>query len=62
MAQQLKALAALPEDPSSSQAPTGCLTTIYNSSFRGSDALFWPLWVEGKHVDIHVDKTPIHIK
>lgn len=38
------------------------LTTIYNTSARGSDALFWPL--DTAHigfVDILAGKTPTHI-
>jgi hypothetical protein len=37
MAQQLTALAALPEDPASTLSPTQQLTTVCNSSSRGSD-------------------------
>lgn len=42
MAQQLSVNVALVEDQGSFQALTW-LTTIYNPSFRGSDALFQPL-------------------
>ena len=28
------------------------LTTVCNSSSRGSDALFWPLWALGAHIFI----------
>jgi hypothetical protein len=42
---------------------TGMLTTIYKSSLRRSDALFWPLCAPDIHkVHKHVDKIPMHIK
>jgi hypothetical protein len=40
------------------------LITISDSSFRGSDALFWPHW-DTAHLwctNIHSGETPIHIK
>jgi hypothetical protein len=59
MAQGLRALAALTED---SGLVLSMLTTTCNSGFRGSNALFWTLWVlhthgTQPHVGIH-----IHIK
>lgn len=42
MAQWLRALAALTADLSSGLTPARRLTTIYDSSLRGSDTLFWP--------------------
>ena len=54
MAQQLRALAALYSIPS-----------IYHSSSKRSDALFWHLWAPGtptQYIVIHAGKTPIHIK
>ena len=47
MAQWLGALAALIEDPGYFPTPTRQPTAFSNSSSRGSDALFWPLWVPG---------------
>jgi hypothetical protein len=47
VAQWLRALAALAEDPSSESIEW--LTTIWNSNFRDSDALFQP------------PQTPIHM-
>jgi len=44
-AQGLRALAVLPEHPSSVPSiHSGQLTTACNSSSRGSNALFWPPW------------------
>ena len=45
VSQLLRALAAVAEDLGSVQmpAPSKHLTAIYSSSFRGSDALVWPL-------------------
>ena len=40
MAQQLRALAALPEDLGKFSAPTWQLITVSNSSFWGSDTGF----------------------
>ena len=45
MAQQLRAFTALAEDLSSIPSiQVRWLKTTCNSSSRGSDALFWPLW------------------
>ena len=54
MVQRLRTLAALAEDPGSVLNTTWQLTTIHNSSSKGSDALssgalFWPLWVLHAH-------------
>jgi hypothetical protein len=43
MAQGLKVLAALAEDPGSNPS-THIVDPNCNSSFRGSETLFWPLW------------------
>jgi hypothetical protein len=51
LAQQLKALAALPEAP----GHLWQLTTICNSSSKESDALFWPS--QAIHVNVQT-KTP----
>lgn len=45
MAQQVQALAALPEDHIQLLAPAWWLAPLWNSSSGGSSALFWPLWV-----------------
>lgn len=50
MAQQL--MAVLPEDPSSVSSNQWQLTTVCNSSFRGSDTL----------IGIHAGKRPMSIK
>jgi len=52
MAQWLRALAALLEDPSSipSTHITWWLTTVCNSIFRASST-FWPPWVSGTQVE-----------
>jgi hypothetical protein len=42
MGQWLRALAALTEEQSI--VPIWRLTTTFNSSSRGSNSLFWPLW------------------
>ena len=46
LAQLLRALDTLPEDPGGSQVefpgPIWWLTTVYNSGPRGSNVLFWP--------------------
>ncbi|EGW09389.1 hypothetical protein I79_006583 [Cricetulus griseus] len=42
MSQQLRTLAALPEDPGSILNTTWWPTTISNSSSRGFCVLFWP--------------------
>ena len=65
MARQLGALTVLLEDlgwiPGTSQK----LTTVCNSSSRGSDALFWPPWALhtcGAQTYIQAGKTFIHMK
>ena len=45
MAQQLRALAALPEDPGSIPSTHTQLSAIYDSSSRRPSALFWYCWV-----------------
>ena len=57
----LRALAALPEDPSS--IPRCQLTIIHNSTFREPNTLFWPPWAlhVGGAQTIHAVKIPIHI-
>jgi hypothetical protein len=46
MARQVRVSDALEKDPGSVPALTW---PVYNPPvFRGSDALFWPLWVSGK--------------
>jgi hypothetical protein len=51
MAQWLRVLAVHAEGPNSVPSiHTGQLTTAYNSSSRGSNALFWPLWALYPHV------------
>lgn len=50
MAQKLRALIVLPEDQVQLLASMQRLTTICYSSFRGSDALFWPLQVPVPHM------------
>ena len=53
MAQWLRMLAALPEDPGSKlSAPTWKSTTFGDSSANGSDS----------HTDTHAGKTPVHIE
>lgn len=42
MVQQFRALVALPEDLGFSGS-TWCLTTVSNSSLKGSNTLLWPL-------------------
>ena len=45
LAQRLKALTALPEDPSSVPSNhTRLLTMACTTTLRGSDAFLWPLW------------------
>jgi hypothetical protein len=41
MAQAVRALAALPNDPGSVLAPTWQLTTAYNTNSRGPNTLFY---------------------
>ena len=64
MTQQLEALVAPAEDPSSSPKTQWWFTTICNSSYRGSYALFWPLQTPAMHmVHRHThsqEKTCIH--
>lgn len=48
-AQPLRALTALPEERVGFQASTWRLKTIYNSSSRVSNALFYPLRAPGTH-------------
>lgn len=44
VAQFLGALAVLPEDPNLVPVtPIKLLTTVYNSSSRGANTLFWPM-------------------
>ena len=56
----LKALVALAEDLGSFSVPFSVLITIYNSSSRGSNPLFWNLWVRtaaftDKQANTHTD-------
>ncbi|XP_052054305.1 cilia- and flagella-associated protein 119 isoform X2 [Apodemus sylvaticus] len=46
-------MAVLPEDP-------GLVPIVCNSSYRGSNALFWPPWVPDKHV-VHIYRQITHI-
>ena len=65
IAQQLRALAALPEMQTLFPAPMGLFTTIHSSSSRGSDALFWLQWslhTRGPQTDIHRNKLLIRLK
>jgi hypothetical protein len=55
MAQQLRALATVAEDPGSIPSTHLVAHNIYNSSFKGSDALFWPLRALDTHV--HASKA-----
>lgn len=60
MGQQLRALDSLPKDLGSD--PRSHMTA-HNSSPRGSDGLFWSLWVlYGHSAQTHADKTSIHGK
>jgi len=62
MAQQLRALTALPEDlgliPSTNMPVHNCHNC--NSSSRGSATLFWLLWAPdtSDSIDKHVGRTP----
>lgn len=63
-APQLRALAALLEKPGSIPAPTGKLTTFYDSSFWISATHFWPsrarhTWFTGIHANSHTHKIKI---
>jgi hypothetical protein len=59
MTQWLRTLAALPEVLF--PEPTWWLTTFWNSSPKGSDSLFWQLWMWSTHVVyIFASKTPTH--
>lgn len=45
-----------------SPALTWQLTTVFNSSFRGSSSLFWPLWaLEMCMVQMHTSRGNIHM-
>jgi hypothetical protein len=62
IAQQLRALAALPEGLGLSQITN---MAVYNSHLKRSEALFWPPQVPSIHTvhrHIYTDKIPIHIK
>ena len=61
MDQWLNLLAILPETQSPIPVPTWHLTTITNSSFKGSITLFWLLWTTGMHtVHRHACMLIIH--
>lgn len=63
VARWLIALVALVGDPGSTSSIHTRLTTISNSSTKGSDALFWYFWVPTTHVvHIHGGKTLANIK
>lgn len=49
IAQQLRALIALPEEPGSVPSTTEQLTTSCDSSSEGADPIFQPLWALGTH-------------
>lgn len=52
----LRAATALVEDQDSvSSTHTGWLTTAWNSSSEGSDALFWAMWV--LHTVVHTQTS-----
>lgn len=60
MAQQLRALAALPENPNPVPSiHVGQLTTTYNSRGRGLNALFWPPQAHAHtHKEIKIQNKP----
>ena len=61
MAQHLRALAVLTENPDPIPAPTRRLTITYNSSSRGVDILFWLFREPGTNmVHRHKCRQTIH--
>lgn len=63
MAHQLRIHTVLAEDICSGPSThVGHLTTACNSSFRGSEALFWLFWVPESSVYIHTDTYNSNIK
>lgn len=62
LAQWLRELTSLPENPGSIPNPyMWCLSIIYKSSSRGSNSLFCPLLAPGIHMTHkHICKIPIH--
>lgn len=62
MAQRLRTLAILTEDPGSISTPTCPLTIIYNASPRKSYVLFWPCWAQGMYMlHRHTGRQNSHI-
>lgn len=58
---ELKTLATLVDEPSSESSVPTRPTAIYNSSFKGSDALFWTQLALGIHMEhMHAIETFIY--
>jgi hypothetical protein len=53
LAQELRALVALAEDPSSGPSTHMVAHNHPNSSSKGFNDFFWPLWAVHTHVDMH---------